>query len=142
MVRLVTLMALRSHVLAGARFGAYATSERTLAEGLWPLLPEDSLAIVDRGFFSARTLIGIERAGTGRHWLTRARSDVVSTRIKRFAAGDELIELKVSRAARQKDPSLPLTWRMRAIRYKRRGFKPQLLLTSLVARWEAKVSSV
>ena len=132
LVRLVTLMALRSHVLAGARFGAYATSERTLAEGLWPLLPEDSLAIVDRGFFSARTLIGIERAGTGRHWLTRARSDVVSTRIKRFAAGDELIELKVSRAARQKDPSLPLTWRMRAIRYKRRGFKPQLLLTSLV----------
>ena len=132
LVRLVTLMALRSHVLAGARFGAYAISERTLAESLWPLLPDHSLAVVDRGFLAARTLIGIERAGEGRHWLTRARSKLVSTRIKRFGAGDELIELKVSREARQKDPSLPLTWRMRAIRYKRRGFKPQLLLTSLV----------
>jgi hypothetical protein len=50
LVRLVTLMALRSHILAGARFGAYATSEGTLAEQLWPLLPDHSLAIVDRGF--------------------------------------------------------------------------------------------
>ena len=27
---------------------------------------------------------------------------------------------------------MPTTWRMRAIRYQRRGFKPQLLLTSLL----------
>src|ERR1700721_2049132 len=46
--------------------------------------------------------------------------------------GDELVELEVSGEARRKDPSLPRTWIMRAIRYQRRGFQPQTLLTSLV----------
>ena len=103
-----------------------------MAEELWPLVPDHALTIVDRGFFSARTLIGLERGGIQRHWLTRARSDLASKRIERFAAGDELIELNVSREARLKDPALPTTWRMRAIRYQRRGFAPQLLLTSLL----------
>ena len=132
LVRLVTLMALRSHILAGARFGAYAMSELALADELWPLLPDHSLAIVDRGFFAARTLIGIERGGIQRHWLTRAKSKLACRRVERFAAGDELIELDVSKEARAKDSSLPTTWRMRAIRYQRRGFPPQLLLTSLL----------
>jgi len=132
MARLVTLMALRSHILAGARFGPYSTSESVLAEELWPLIPDHSLAIVDRGFFSARTLIGLERGGIERHWLTRARSDLVSTRIERFAAGDEIVELNVSKEARSKDSSMPATWRMRAIKYQRRGFQPQLLLTSML----------
>jgi hypothetical protein len=132
LVRMVTLMALRSHILAGARFGPYATAESTLADELWPLMPDHSLAVVDRNFFSARTLIGIERSGIQRHWLTRAKSDLVCTRIERFAVGDELVELNVSKEARQKDATMPKTWRMRAIRYKRHGFAPQLLLTSLL----------
>jgi hypothetical protein len=132
LARLVTLMALRSHILAGARFASCATHETLLAEELWPLIPDHSLAIVDRGFLSARILIGLERGGVERHWLTRARSDLASTRIERFSAGDDLIELNVTKEARRKDPSMPTTWRMRAIRYQRRGFKPQLLLTSML----------
>jgi Insertion element 4 transposase N-terminal/Transposase DDE domain len=132
LARLATLMALRSHMLAGARFGAHGTHETILAEELWPQIPDHSLAIVDRGFLSARILIELERGGIERHWLTRARSDLASTRIERFAAGDDLVELVVSREARKKDPSMPETWRMRAIRYQRRGFKPQLLLTSML----------
>lgn len=132
LARVVTLMALRSHILAGAQFGQYATAEGPLAEALWPLVPDHSVTIVDRGFLSARTLIGLERGGIQRHWLTRARADLAHTRIERFAAGDELVELNVSSVARTKDPSMPATWRMRAIRYQRRGFAPQLLLTSLL----------
>lgn len=132
LVRMVTVMALRSHILAGARFGPHATSEGALAAELWPLIPDHSLTLVDRGFLSARTLIGLERGGNQRHWLTRARSDLAFTRIERFATGDELIELNVSSEARRRDASMPATWRMRAIRYKRRGFQPQLLLTSLL----------
>jgi hypothetical protein len=132
LVRLVTVMALRSHILAGGRFGPYATSEGTLAEELWPLIPDHSLTMVDRGFLSARTLIGLERGGIQRHWLTRAKSDLACTRIERFATGDELVELNVSSEARRKDASMPATWRMRAIRYQRRGFRPQILLTSLL----------
>ena len=132
LVRMVTLMALRSHILAGAQFGPYGTDERVYAESLWPLIPDDSLTIVDRNFLAARTLIGLARGGANRHWLTRSRATTVYRRVKRFAAGDELVELNVSREARRKEASLPTTWQMRAIRYRRRGFRPQTLLTSLV----------
>lgn len=132
LARLVTLMALRSHILAGARFGSHHTHETELAAELWSQIPDHSLTLVDRGFLSARTLVGLERGGIQRHWLTRARSDLAATRIERFASGDELVELNVSDAARRKDPSMPTTWRMRAIRYRRKGFRPQILLTSLL----------
>ncbi len=132
LARMVTLMALRSHILAGAQFGPYGTDERVYAEQLWPLLPANSLALVDRNFLAARTLFGITRGGENRHWMTRAKSSTVYRRLQRFSAGDELVELNVSSEARKKDPSLPATWQMRAIRYRRRGFKPQTLLTSLV----------
>lgn len=131
MVRMVTLMALRSHILAAARFGPY-DSEHVYANELWPLIPDDSLAIVDRNFLAARILIGLERGGTNRHWLTRATVRVKPRRLKRLAHGDELVEVEVSRQARAKDPSLPKQWQMRAIKYRRRGFKPQILLTSMV----------
>jgi hypothetical protein len=132
LVRMVTLMALRSHILAGAQFGSYRTDERVYAEALWPLVPDDSLTIVDRNFLAARTLIGIERGGANRHWLTRSRANTIYKRVKRFASGDELVVLNVSSEALRKDASLPKTWQMRAIRYRRRGFKPQTLLTSLI----------
>lgn len=84
LVRVVTLMALRSHILASAQFGAYATAEGPLAEALWPLVPDHALTIVDRNFLSARRLIGLERGGIQRHWLTRARSDIAYSRIERL----------------------------------------------------------
>jgi hypothetical protein len=132
LARLVTLMALRSHVLAGAKFGPYQIDERGYAAELWPLIPDHSLTVVDRLFLAAATLLGIERGGAERHWLTRAKATSKWTRTKRLAPGDELVEMTVSSEARRKDPTLPRTWPMRAIRYRRRGFKPQTLLTSLV----------
>jgi hypothetical protein len=132
LVRLVTLMALRSHILAGARFGSYSRGEHAYAEELWPMIPDDSLTMLDRGFLAARVLIGIERSGSNRHWMTRATARTKSKRLKRLGAGDDLVELDVSSGARAKDPSLPKTWQVRAIRYRRRGFKPQILLTSLL----------
>jgi hypothetical protein len=132
LVRMVTLMALRSHILAGASFGPYSSNEHIYAHDLWPLIPADSLTIVDRAFLAARVLIGLERTGTNRHWLTRATARTKMTRIKRLANGDEIVELAVTREARVKDPLLPRTWQVRAIKYRRPGFKPQVLLTSLL----------
>ena len=129
-VRLAALMVLRSHLLAACSFGSYGANEIQYA---WPLLdtiPGNSLTILDRGFFGARFLMAIE-GGKNRQWLTRARSDLKSRVIKKFARGDELIEIEVSKHARRQDPSLPATWQMRAVRYRRKGFPPQLLLTSL-----------
>jgi len=131
MARLVTLMALRSHLLAGARFGPYSVDERTYAAELWSLVPPKSVVILDRNFLNAKTLLGLERMGE-RFWLTRAKSNSKWKRLKQLALGDELVEMNVSDEARKQDPSLPLTWSMRAIRYRRKGYAPQTLLTSLV----------
>lgn len=130
MVRIAALMVLRSHLLAACNFGSYAANEIQYAKPLLDKIPTKSLTILDRGFFGARFLLEIEGTGN-RQWLTRARSDLKFRVIKKFGRGDELIEMKVSDHARRQDPSLPMTWQMRAVRYRRKGFSPQLLLTSL-----------
>lgn len=131
LARVVTLMALRSHLLAGAALGPYG-DERAYARDLWPLLPDHSLAIVDRNFLAAGILIPIAREGLNRHWLTRATKRSSWRVIRKLGPGDDLIEFDVSSGARAQDPSLPRTWVARAVRYRRPGFRPQTLLTSLI----------
>lgn len=130
-LRLNVLMAVRSHVLLGASFGPYAFDERVLAADLWPMIPDDSLTLVDRGYLQANVLVPLTQGGQNRHWLTRAKSNSVWRVLKRLGQGDSLIEMTVSSEARRKDPSLPLTFQARAITYQRKGFQPQTLLTSL-----------
>lgn len=134
LVRLVTLMALRSHLLVDARFGPYPPGELAYAKDLWARIPDDGLAIVDRGFFSAAILIPLARDGRNRHWLTRAKKGLSWKTVEKLGSGDELVEMSISQHAHQADSSLPRggAWQMRAIRYHRRGFRPQVLLTSLI----------
>lgn len=132
LVRVVGLMALRSHLLASASFGPYDNGEHTYATCLWPTVPDDSLTAVDKGFFAANVLIPLQRSGQNRHWLVRAKKNLRWRVIKRLGPKDVLVEMDVSRQARAKDPTLPKTWQARAITYQRKGFRPQILLTSLV----------
>lgn len=133
LVRAVTLMALRSHLLIAAALGPYkGGGELALAKELWPQVPQDSLVIVDRGFLTANTLIPIAATANNRHWLTRAKSTTKWTVLKKLGNGDELVEVEVHRGTRAKHPELPRFWQMRAIRYRRPGFPPQTLLTSLI----------
>lgn len=130
LVRLVTVMAVRSHLLLGASFGPYAHGEVSYARALLDLVPERSLVLIDRGFLQADVLVPlVER---GHHWLTRSKSTTKYRVIRRLGPGDELVEMTVSGAARKKDPSLPETFQVRAIKYHRKGFTPQKLLTSLL----------
>ena len=131
-VRIVALMVLRSHVLAGLVVGAYAEGEVTLAASLWPTLPEASLTIVDRGFLSYLLFHQIQAAGPNRHWLTRAKKNLQWRVRQRLGPHDCLVDLPVHRKLRHAHPELPATLPARAIRYHRRGFRPQTLLTSLL----------
>jgi Insertion element 4 transposase N-terminal/Transposase DDE domain len=131
LVRAVTLMALRSHLLASVAFGPYKTSESAYAIGLWPTVPDNSLTAVDKGFFAAGILIPLRREGKNRHWLTRAKKNLRWRVLKRFGPKDFLVEMTVSPQARKKDPTLPRTWLVRAIGYQRKGFRPEMLLTSM-----------
>jgi hypothetical protein len=130
--RLVSMMALRSHLIVDAGFGPYGTDERRYAEHLWGSVPDNSLVLIDRGYLQANVLVPLHAVGSNRHWLTRAKSNSVWTVLKTFGPGDQLVEMTVSSEARRKDPTLPKTFQARAIRYQRKGYRPSTLLTSLV----------
>jgi len=132
MVRAVVLMTVRAHLLAAATFGPYAVDERTYARSLWGSVPDHSLVLIDRNYLQAGVLVPLMTTGSERHWITRAKSTTTFRLIRRLGPGDELVEFEVSSEARQKDPSLPTHFDARAIRYQRKGFRPQLLLTSLM----------
>lgn len=70
--------------------------------------------------------------GPHRHWLTRAKKNLTWRRHQRLGPQDWLIDLPVHRTLRRAHPELPATLPARAIRYHRRGFRPQTLLTSLL----------
>ena len=131
-VRLVALMALRSHLLAQVAFGPYTTGEVTYAEELWSSVPDDAVCIVDRGFFAAGILLSLTRDGSNRHWLTPAKSNLVWRVVEHLGRGDQIVEMDIHSPAQRKHPWLPQVWRMRAITYQRKGFRPRTLLTSML----------
>lgn len=140
--RAVGLMALRSHLLASVAFGPSWESELCYARDLWPHVPDDSLTILDKGFLSAGILLPLCRDGKNRHFLIRAKKNQKWRVLKRLGKKDYLVELDVSREARKKDPTLPKTWVVRAVRYQRKGFRPGTLLTSMLDPKEFPASEV
>ena len=132
LVRVVTLMVLRSHLLRAVSFTPYRdTSELHDAVPLCAHLPDRSLVILDRAYLCAPLLLALQHDETERHWLTRARSSTKYRVLENFGDGDELVEMNVSSEARRDEPSLPKTWIARAVRYQRPGHPARVLLTSL-----------
>ena len=124
-VRVVAMMALRSHVLSGFRFADYGTGETTLARDIWNEVPEQSLVIVDRNFLVKKDLIHLETSGE-RHWLSRTKVNTKWAVREKLGRDDYLVEWEVN------EPGLPTTWTLRAIHYKRKGCARSTLLTSLL----------
>jgi hypothetical protein len=131
-LRLVVLMVLRSHLLAGVSLGPWSAGETTLAEPLWARLPDRSLTILDRGFLSYALLHRLATSGVERHWLIRAKSNLTWKSVRRLGPKDQIVAIPVSRQTRRAHPELPETLEVRAVRYQRKGFRPQTLLTSLL----------
>jgi hypothetical protein len=139
-VRLVALMALRSHLISAVAFGAYSgkrTGEHSLAQDLWPKVPLQSLVIMDRGFIDYGQFFRLshnaeDRITGDRHWLVRGKKNLKWKTLKVLGPGDELVELSIGKAARKKDPTLPKKMVARVIHYQISGHKPQFLLTSLI----------
>ena len=132
LVRVLGLMALRSHLLSALRFADYRTGEVTLAQELWRELPDNSLTILDRNFLVADLLTSLARSGSNRHWMTRAKSTTRLRTIRRLGRNDALVEIVLSDQTRRLHPELPAVWQARAITYQRKGFRPSVVLTSLL----------
>lgn len=127
LIQVVALMALRSHLLLDFDFADGYTSEGKLAKPMIERAPSDSLLIVDRGFAYHGTFRDIARGG--RHWLARTRKEHRWNVVEKLGEGDELVQVQTSSA---KNRDVPPAYMARAIRYQRAGFRPQVLLTSLV----------
>jgi len=132
LVRLVALMALRSHLLSAVYVGPYASGETTLCDGFWSELPDNSLTVADRAFLVADNLTRLERSGINRHWLTRAKSTTRLRVVQQLGRREAIVEITLSDTTRRKHPDLPPVWLARSIRYQRKGFRPSTLLTSLL----------
>jgi hypothetical protein len=131
-VQVMGLMALRSHLLLGLDFAGCRSGEVPLAVPLLEQVPQKSVTIVDRGFMYHGLLYALSGNGQDRHWLGRARKQMSWKRLNELGPGDELVELAVSRPCRRDNPGLPERCLARVIRYQRKGFKPGLLVTSLL----------
>ena len=138
-VRLVALMALRSHLLRGVRFGPYRgkeTGEHALAAELRPMIPVDSVTIFDKGFLNYGALWRLHHDAEGepttRHFLIRAKTNLKWKTLAVLGPGDELVEVSISSAARKKDPGLPRKMRLRVVTYQVDGWPKRKLFTSLL----------
>ena len=131
-LRLVALMVLRAHLLADLVPGSYYTGEQTLAQELWKRLPDQCVIVVDKGFINYAVFYGIQSQGSQRHWLCRAKANLKWQVLRALGPGDDLVQIPINRSLRKQHPDLPEFLPARAIRYHRRGFRPQVLLTSLL----------
>ena len=114
-MRLVALMNLGSHVLLDAATAPYRRSEILLAHAMLTTIPDNSITLFDRLFYSADLLLTLNQQGSNRHWLLPARKDMVAETEVSYGAGDRLLKLNVSPQARKKNPSLPEYWYARAV---------------------------
>lgn len=138
MLRLVALMNVRTHLILDAQLSPYRRSEMRLADAFLQQIPNHSVTLFDKGFWSADLLLSLATAGDNRHWLIPARKNLVSEEVIRYGKQDRLLRMKVSPQARKRNPDLPAYWDVREVSYEVRG-KVRTVLTSLPAdRYNAK----
>ena len=131
-IRLVTLMALRSHILTAMNFGGINEGEMTLVKPLWERVPDNSLSILDRGFLSWGALHQLHASGIEKHWQLRLKKNITYRVVRTLGSGDELVEITTKSAARREYPELPRTFLARVTAYQVKGYKPQKLISSML----------
>jgi hypothetical protein len=129
-LRAVCLMDTYSHLIRAANFEGCRTAELNLAKPLMQAVPDHSLTIFDRAYFSSAFLLDWQEAGQQRHWLMRAKTPLRHEIVHEFSPGDFLVRLPVSQEARKQRPELPTHWQARLIECMVGG-QPRKFLTSL-----------
>lgn len=140
-VRGVSLTAIPTRLIADMAFGQYDTNEMRYAEELIPRIPDHSLTVFDKGFFSAAILVGLTSNGQNRHFLIPSKAhtkwEVISG-----TPEDAVVRMKVSPQARAKHSELPETWEARAVRTVLPDGRERILLTSLMDRRRFKATDI
>jgi hypothetical protein len=112
--------------------GRYRRSEMRLADEFLQQIPDHSVTLFDKGFWSADLMLSLTGGGSHRHWLTPAKKGLVCEEVVRYNKHDRLLRMKVSPQARKRNPGLPTHWEAREVSYEIQG-KLKTLMTSLPA---------
>lgn len=99
-IRKVSLVELGTHVETAFVFGGWSNSEQKLVTRLWDSLPEDSLLIEDRGFFSFDSWKSLYLR---RKLLVRVISSMTLKPFKRLTDGSYLAKIYANSYNRSKD---------------------------------------
>ncbi|HFQ8228393.1 TPA: IS4 family transposase, partial [Citrobacter freundii] len=129
-VKMVCQMELTSHLLTAAAFGTMKESEYTLAEQLIAQTGDNTLTLLDKGYYSLGLLNAWNQAGEHRHWMIPLRKGAQYEEVRKLGKGDYLVTLNTSPQARKKWPELREKMTARLLTYTRKG-KTCHLLTSM-----------
>ncbi|WP_024186853.1 IS4 family transposase [Escherichia coli] len=113
-----------------AAFGTMKNSENELAEQLIEQTGDNTLTLMDKGYYSLGLLNAWSLAGEHRHWMIPLRKGAQYEEIRKLGKGDHLVKLKTSPQARKKWPGLGNEVTARLLTVTRKG-KVCHLLTSM-----------
>lgn len=138
-LRLVSLMNTRSHIMLDAQISPYRKGEIRMAESFVSRIPDHSVTLLDKGFWGADLLLSISRDNDNRHWLIPARKGLVYEEVEQYNSRDKLLRMKASDQARKRNSSLPKHWDIRAVTYEINGvgrrFILLYLIRNLIRKW-------
>lgn len=129
-VKMVCQMELTSHLLTAAAFGTMKESEYTLAEKLIEQTGDNTLTLLDKGYYSLGLLNAWCQAGESRHWMIPLKKGAQYEEVRKLGKGDHLVRMKTSPQARKKWPELGEEMTARLLTLTRKG-KVCHLLTSM-----------
>lgn len=98
-VKMVCQMELTIHLLTAAAFGTMKNSEN---EQLIEQTGDNTLTLMDKGYYSLGLLNAWSLAGEHRHWMIPLRKGAQYEEIRKLGKGDHLVKLKTSPQARKK----------------------------------------
>jgi len=126
-VRMVCMMELSSHLLVDSAFDSVCENEMNLAAKLIERIPDNSLTLFDKGFYSLGLLHDWQQKGTNTHWLLPLKKGTQYEEIRSLGKHDQLIRLSTTPQSRKKRPDLPLTIEARLLTRQVKGKQVQIL---------------
>ncbi|AOT07969.1 IS4 family transposase [Pseudoalteromonas luteoviolacea] len=129
-VRMVCLMELSSHLILGSAFDSVSENEMNLASRLINHIPNNSLTLFDKGFYSLGLLHEWEQKGSNTHWLLPLKKGTQYEVIDSLGKQDKLVRLTTTPQAKKKRPDLPDSITVRLLTRRVKG-KEVSVLTSM-----------
>jgi len=126
----VVAMCALTHVVLAFTVGPGQAHESLLCLRLLRQLPERTLLLLDRGFFSYALLLDV--LAQGHDFVARAQKGIRYRRVRRLGRHDHVVRITRHRAACRTRPDLATCFELRLVTYRRKGFRTVTLLTSLL----------